>query len=152
MGVQNHSKRKLPHQLDFCKIFNHPIFPFSSNFCFSNFIKLLKMYNQFYLFFCFSALIIISLLNVDLKILSKALADCIKKYLPFLISSNQTAYVEGRFTSEDGRPFLDILQVTDFLNLTGLVGICFCQSPFFNNCTKKNLALVKHLLSGYKFS
>ena len=34
----------------------------------------------------------VSLLNVDLKILSKALADCIKKYLPFLISSNQTAY------------------------------------------------------------
>ena len=33
----------------------------------------------------------ISLLNVDLKILSKALADRIKKYLPFFISSNQTA-------------------------------------------------------------
>ena len=95
------------------------------------------MYNQFYLFFCFSALIAMSLFNFDLKILSKAQADCIKNYLPFLISSNQTAYVEGRFTSEDGRLFLDILQVTDFLNLTGLVGICFCQPPFFNNCTQK---------------
>ena len=30
----------------------------------------------------------ISLLNIDLKILSKALVDCIKKYLPILISSN----------------------------------------------------------------
>ena len=36
----------------------------------------------------------IFLFNADLKILSKALANRIKKYLPFLISSNQTAYVE----------------------------------------------------------
>ena len=65
--------------------------------------------------------ILVSLLNVDLKILSKALANPIKKYLPFLISSNQTTYVEGRFISEGGRLFSDILQVTDFLNLRGLV-------------------------------
>ena len=63
----------------------------------------------------------ISLLNIDLKILSKALANRIKKYLPFLISSNQTAYVEGRFISEGGRLFSDILQVTNFLNIRGLV-------------------------------
>ena len=35
---------------------------------------------------------LISLLNVDLKILSKALVDCIKKYFSFLITLNQTAY------------------------------------------------------------
>ena len=52
-----------------------------------------------------------SLLNVDLKILSKALANCTKKYLPFLISSNKTTYVEERFISEGGRLFSDILQV-----------------------------------------
>ena len=50
-----------------------------------------------------------SMLNVNLKILSKALADCIKKYLPLLISSNQIAYGEGRFTSEGGKRFSDIL-------------------------------------------
>ena len=55
--------------------------------------------------------------NVDLKILPKALANCIKKYLIFLISSNQTAYVEAIFVSEGGRLFSDILQVTDFLKL-----------------------------------
>ena len=86
----------------------------------------------------------ISLLNVDLKILSKALANRIKKYLPFLISSNQIAYVEGRFISEGGRLFSDILQVTDFLNLRELVVIVDIQKafdyvnhPFFNNCIKK---------------
>ena len=72
----------------------------------------------------------ISLLNVDLKILSKALANRIKKYLPFLISSNQTAYVEGRFISEGGRLFSDILQVTDFLNLRGLVVTVDIQKAF----------------------
>ena len=72
----------------------------------------------------------ISLLNVDLKILSKAPADRIKMYLPFLISSNQTAYVEGRFISEGGRLFSDILQVTDFLNLRGLVVTVDIQKAF----------------------
>ena len=49
------------------------------------------------------------------------MADCIKKYLPFLTSSNQTAYVQGRFISEDGRLFSDVLQVTDFVKIKELV-------------------------------
>ena len=55
--------------------------------------------------------------KVDLKILPKALANCIKKYLIFLISSNQTACVEAIFVSEGRRLLSDILQVTDFLKL-----------------------------------
>ena len=72
----------------------------------------------------------ISLLNIDLKIISKALANRVKKYLLFLISSNQTAYVEGRFISEGGRLFPDILQVTDFLNIRGLVVTVDIQKTF----------------------
>ena len=41
--------------------------------------------------------------------------------LSYLISSNQTTYAEGRFISEDGALLSDILHVTDFLNLRGLV-------------------------------
>ena len=67
---------------------------------------------------------------MDLKILSKALANRIKKYLPFLISSNQTTYVEGRFISEGGRLFSDILQVTDFLNIRGLAVIVDIHKAF----------------------
>ena len=99
----------------------------------------------------------ISLLNIDLKILSKALANRIKTYLPFLISSNQTAYVEGRFISEGGRLFSDILRVTDFLNIRGLVVTVDIQKAFgsvnhlFLITALKNLALVKNLLSGCKF-
>ena len=72
----------------------------------------------------------ISLLNVDLKSISKALTNRIKKYLPFLISSNQTAHVEGRFIREVGRLFSDILQVTDFLNLRRLVVTVDIQKAF----------------------
>ena len=56
-----------------------------------------------------------------MKILSKALTNCFDKYLPFLISSSQTVYVERRFISDGGRLFSDILQVTDFLKLNVLV-------------------------------
>ena len=45
----------------------------------------------------------ISLLNVDYKIISKALASRLKKKLPNLISPQQTAYVENRFIGESGR-------------------------------------------------
>ena len=58
----------------------------------------------------------ISLLNVDYKIISKALASCPKKVLPNLISPQQTAYVENRFTSEIGRLIADIIEITDVLS------------------------------------
>ena len=51
----------------------------------------------------------ISLLNTDMKIISKVLSTRIKGVLPYLISSNQTAYVKNRFISESGRLISDIL-------------------------------------------
>ena len=46
---------------------------------------------------------LISLLNVDYKIMSKALATRLKETLPDLISCQQTAYVKNRFIGEGGR-------------------------------------------------
>ena len=86
----------------------------------------------------------ISLLNVDLKIISKALAGRIKKYLLFLISSNQGAYVEGRFISKSGRPVSDVSQETEFFKLRGLLVKVDIQKAFdsvnhfcFSNRIKK---------------
>ena len=45
----------------------------------------------------------ISLLNVDTKIISKAMALRLKNALPSIISTNQTAYVNKRCISESGR-------------------------------------------------
>ena len=52
-----------------------------------------------------------------------SLANFVRNYLPFLTSSNQTAYVEGIFISEGGRLLSGISQVTDVLNWRGLVVI-----------------------------
>ena len=55
------------------------------------------------------------LLNIDTKLISKVLAEVLKKVLLSLISSDQTAYVKARFISEDSYPKIDLLQIKDFL-------------------------------------
>ena len=60
-----------------------------------------------------------TLLNVDVKLISKAISNPIKKLLPNLISSNQNAYVTNRFISEEARLISDFLEITDILNLEG---------------------------------
>ena len=63
----------------------------------------------------------ISLLNTDTKIISKVLSTGINGVLPYLISSNQTAYVESRFVSESGRLISDILEIAKTLVLEGFL-------------------------------
>ena len=63
----------------------------------------------------------ISLLNVDVKLISKVLATRLRNVLPNLISSSQTAYVKNRFISEGGRLISDILEVTDYFKINGLL-------------------------------
>ena len=55
----------------------------------------------------------ISLLNVDIKLISKVLSNRIKNLLPNLISNNQNAYVGNRFISGGGRLISDISEMTD---------------------------------------
>ena len=63
----------------------------------------------------------ISLLNIDAKLISKVLAKRIKKHLLSLISSNQTTYVDKRSISEGSRLISDILGITEFLKIKGLL-------------------------------
>ena len=61
----------------------------------------------------------ISLLNVDLKLISKALAEHLKNVLPKIISPNQNAYVKNRCISEGGRLISDLLEMSEVLNKEG---------------------------------
>ena len=54
----------------------------------------------------------ISLLNVDYKIVDKALARRLKETLPKLISFQQTAYVKNRFICEGGRLISDVVEIS----------------------------------------
>ena len=58
-----------------------------------------------------------------MEIISKALSTRIKGVLPYLISSNQMAYVKNRFISESGRVISDILVIAKTLALGFLVVI-----------------------------
>ena len=51
----------------------------------------------------------LSLLNVDYKIATKALAPRMKKVLPQVINNAQTGYIEGRFIGQNIRQISDIL-------------------------------------------
>ena len=62
----------------------------------------------------------ISLLNVDYKIVTKAIAKRLKKLLPSIINPDQTGYVKGRYIGENVRLIQDIIEHT---NLTGKKGI-----------------------------
>ena len=72
----------------------------------------------------------LSLLNTDVKILSKALAQRLEKTLPFIISANKSAYVDGRFISESSRLISDLLEISDKFKLDWLLATTDIQKAF----------------------
>ena len=63
----------------------------------------------------------ISLLNVDYKILSKILAERLKKVLPFIIHSDQRGGVQGRYIGENVRLIEDLLHEIDNLEEEAII-------------------------------
>ena len=62
----------------------------------------------------------ISLLNVDYKIVTKAITKRFEKVLPSIINPDQTGYVKGCYIGENVWLIQDIIEHT---NLTGKKGI-----------------------------
>ena len=63
----------------------------------------------------------ISLLNVDLKIISRSFSEKLKKDLPGLISTQQTAYVINRHIGAGGRLISDIIEIARLKQLEGFL-------------------------------
>ena len=72
----------------------------------------------------------ISLLNTDYKILSKVIAERIKKVLPFLVNENQVGYVKNRYIGEVIRTIDDVMDFTDEQNLPGLMVLIDFEKAF----------------------
>ena len=72
----------------------------------------------------------ISLMNVDIKIASKALSFRLKQVLPNLINCDQSAYVKGRFIGESIRLIDDILYHTEQENIDGVLFAADIQKAF----------------------
>ena len=72
----------------------------------------------------------ISLLNVDAKIISKVVATRLKKAISFLVTSDQTAYIPGRFIGENVRLISDILEYTDAAQLEGYIFAADIEKAF----------------------
>ena len=62
-----------------------------------------------------------SLLNVDLKIVSKALSEKLKIFLPDLISSQQTTYVKNRHIGESGILISDVIEIAKINKFEGFL-------------------------------
>ena len=96
----------------------------------------------------------ISLLNVDKKILFKAISNKLKTVLPTLISSQQTAHVKNRFIGESGRLISDIIEISGCFNITGFLVTMDIEKAFdsldrsFLISVLRSLVLEKTLLPG----
>ena len=63
----------------------------------------------------------ISLLNVDFKIISTAVANRLKTIIHHLVSPTQTAYIQGRFIGENSRLVYDVIEHLNSLSSSGIV-------------------------------
>ena len=61
------------------------------------------------------------LLNVDIKLISKVLASCLKCVISSIVNENQVTYVNNRFISKSGRLMHDVLKITNSLDIEGLL-------------------------------
>ena len=82
-----------------------------------------------------------------MKLISKVLASRLKSVISSIVNENQVAYVNNRFISESGRLISDVLEITNSLNIEGLLMTVDIEKAFdsinhsFMICVLKNFGL-----------
>ena len=69
-------------------------------------------------------------MNVDLKIISKAFSEKLKKVLPELISSQQRTYVKNRYIGESRRLISDVIEIVKFKKIEVFLVIMDIEKAF----------------------
>ena len=72
----------------------------------------------------------LTLLNTDYKIVTKAIANRIKKYLPNIINSSQTGFIKGRYTGENIRLIQQTIEKMENENMPGLLFFADFEKAF----------------------
>ena len=91
-----------------------------------------------------------------MKLISKVLASRLKGVISTIANENQVAYVNNRFISESGKLIADVLEITNSLDIEGLLIKVDIEEAFdsinysFLMCVLKKLVLVVILENGYK--
>ena len=62
----------------------------------------------------------LTLLNTDYKIVTKAIANRIKKFLPKIIDCSQTGFIKGRYIGENIRLIQETIEMLEKENMPGL--------------------------------
>ena len=80
----------------------------------------------------------ISLLNVDMKLISKVLASRSESVISTIVNENQVAYV-NRFISESGSLVSDVFEITNSLDNEGLLMTVDVEKAFDSIIIDDNL-------------
>ena len=98
----------------------------------------------------------ISFLNVNMKLISKILASRLKSVISTIVNENQVACVSNRFISESSRLISDVLEITNTLDIEGLLMAIDIEKAFdfinysFLMCVLKKLDLETNFGNEFK--
>lgn len=89
----------------------------------------------------------ISLLNVDLKIITKALASRLEKVTPLLIHPDQTGFIKNRNSSDNLRRLFNLINISQQSSLKTIITSLDAEKAF----DKVNWTFLRHTLHQFGF-